>query len=339
MLKRSIPFILLLFFTGFISAQQISLLNIRHPGSLRGLSAVNDQIIWVSGSSGCVGLSTDGGLDWKWLKVPRYEKTDFRDIEAFSDQEAIIMGITEPAVILRTINGGLTWTTVFEDSAKSIFLDAMDFSGDTGVVVGDPDSGRIFFARTTNRGKKWEKINPPGFESITTGEAFFASSGSNLSLIPNLNPAVSFNYTLVSGGSKSSLFHAGNHFPLLFIQGKETTGANSVAINPFDHNQAFIVGGDFKNDTAQSGNSLQIQFSPFMQTAPIIPPHGYRSCVEYIDSSRMISCGTSGVDISIDGGKNWKLISNLSFHVCKRSKQGHSVFLAGTNGAIAKLIF
>jgi photosystem II stability/assembly factor-like uncharacterized protein len=339
MLKGPMLFILLLFAAGTISAQQISILNNRHACSLRGLSAINDQIIWVSGSAGCVGLSTDGGQVWKWLKVPRYEKTDFRDIEAFSDQEAIIMGITEPAVILRTVDGGLTWTKVFEDSAKSVFLDAMDFSGDTGLVVGDPDSGRIFFAITTNRGKIWEKINPPGFESISNGEAFFASSGSNLSLIPNSNSAVSFNYTLVSGGNRSSLFHAGNHFPLTLIQGKESTGANSIAINPFDHNQAFIVGGDFKNDTLQAGNSLQIQFNPFLQTAPVTPPHGYRSCVEYINGGSLICCGTSGVDISIDGGKNWKPISKLSFHVCRRSTQGHTVFLAGANGTIAKLIF
>jgi photosystem II stability/assembly factor-like uncharacterized protein len=337
MLKHYISFFLLLFSSSFISAQQISIINNQHPGSLRGLSAVNDQIIWVSGSSGCVGRSTDGGKDWKWLKVPRYENTDFRDIEAFSDQEAIIMGITQPAVILRTVNGGLTWATVFEDSAKSVFLDAMDFSGDTGVVVGDPDSGRIFFARTRDRGNKWERIDPAGFESIVNGEAFFASSGSNLSLVSNMNPAVSFYYTLVSGGSKSSLFHGGNHFPLALMQGRESTGANSIAINPYDHNRAFIVGGDFKNDTVRTGNSLQIQFNPFLQIVPVTPPHGYRSCVEYIDSNSMICSGTSGVDISIDGGKNWRLISNLPFHVCRRSKQGHSVFLAGANGIIAKL--
>lgn len=337
MLNRAISFILLLFSAVSISAQHLSILNSGRPGSLRGLSVVNDQIIWVSGSSGCVGRSTDGGQVWKWLKIPKYEKTDFRDIEAFNDQEAVIMGITEPAVILRTTDGGLTWATVFEDSAKSVFLDAMDFSGDTGVVVGDPDSGRIFFARTADRGKKWEKINPPGFESIANGEAFFASSGTNLSLIPHSNSSVCFNCTLVSGGSKASLFHAGNHFLLTLTQGKETTGANSIAINPYNHNQAFIVGGDFKNDTVQSGNSLQIQFNPFLQIAPVIPPRGYRSCVEYIDSLRMICCGTSGVDISTDGGKNWKLISRQSFHVCRKSKEGQFVFLAGARGEIAKL--
>ena len=64
------------------------------------ISVVNDQIVWVSGSEGTVGLSTNGGTSWKWIRVPRYEKSDFRDIEAFSDREAVIMGITEPAVIL-----------------------------------------------------------------------------------------------------------------------------------------------------------------------------------------------------------------------------------------------
>ena len=339
MLNRAISFMLLLFSSVSISAQHLFILNSGHSSSLRGLSVVNSQIIWVSGSSGCVGRSTDGGKVWQWLKIPKYEKTDFRDIEAFSDREAVIMGITEPAVILRTTDGGLTWATVFEDSAKSVFLDAMDFSGDNGVVVGDPDSGRVFFARTRDRGKKWEKINPPGFESIATGEAFFASSGSNLSLIPYSHSSDRFNCTLVSGGNKASLFHAGNHFPLMLTQGTETTGANSIAINPDNYNLAFIVGGDFRNDTLQSGNSLQVQFNPFLLTVPVTPPHGYRSCVEYIDNLRMICCGTNGVDISTDGGKNWKLISGQSFHVCRRSKQGQSVFLAGAHGGIAKLIW
>ncbi|HEY4935165.1 MAG TPA: oxidoreductase [Puia sp.] len=330
MLKNLLTLTVFILLTGFIKAQQIRLLTTGRPVSLRGLSVVSDQIIWVSGSGGSVGLSTDGGKNWKWIQVPRYEKSDFRDIEAFSDQEAVIMGITEPGVILRTIDGGNKWTTLFEDSSKSAFLDAMDFSGDEAVLVGDPEGGKIFFARSADHGKSWNKSNS-GFENMAVGEAFFAASGSNIRFIPGGG------YALVSGGKKSCLYLPSHRYPLLLNQGKETTGANSIAVNPADPNQAFIVGGDFSHDTARYRNSLRIQFHPFIQSAPLTPPHGYRSCVEYLNDQQMISCGTTGVDFSSDGGLHWKLISKGSFHVCRHSKSGQTVFLAGPHGAIALL--
>jgi len=71
--------------------------------------------------------------------------------------------------------------------------------------------------------------------------------------------------------------------------------------------------------------------------SPVVPPHGYRSCVEFITADRLLTCGTSGIDVSEDGGKNWRLISPESFHVCRKAKSGKSVYLAGANGRIAKL--
>src|SRR4051812_44304327 len=59
--------------------------------NLRGLSVVNDNVIWVSGSNGTVGKSTNGGRNWKWYTVRGFEKKDFRDIEAFDAATAVIM--------------------------------------------------------------------------------------------------------------------------------------------------------------------------------------------------------------------------------------------------------
>jgi hypothetical protein len=310
--------------------QQLQLLNSGNAFSLRGLSVVNDQVLWVSGSEGTVGLSTNGGISWKWKRVPHFEKSDFRDIEAFSDREAIIMGITDPAVILSTTDGGNTWTTEFEDTSKSAFLDAMDFSGNRAALVGDPVSNRIFFAESDDRGKRWNVNSLSGFLQTVSGESFFAASGSNIRHLPDGS------WVLVSGGIKSCLYFGNSRIPLLITQGSETTGANSIAVNPVYGNQAFIVGGDFKHDTVKSGNSLLIQMNPFSQQVPLTPPHGYRSCVEYINENQMICCGTSGVDISNDGGLHWKLISDRSFHVCRKSKTGNAVFLAGSRGVIAR---
>ncbi len=332
MVKSFLILIIFILASGFTGAQQIRVLTSGQPVSLRGLSVVNDQIIWVCGSGGSVGISTDAGENWKWIHVPGFEKTDFRDIEAFSDQEAVIMGITEPAVILRTTDGGKNWIIALKDSAKSIFLDAMDFSGDEAILVGDPDKGKIFFARSSNRGKSW--INSAsGLETTASGEAFFAASGSNIRFIPEDG------FALVSGGKKSCLYLSTGRYVLNLNQGEQTTGANSIAINSADPNQAFIVGGDFSHDSSRYGNSLRIQFHPFVQTPPLTPPHGYRSCVEYLNNKELICCGTTGVDFTNDGGIHWTLISDKGFHVCRKSKTGKSVFLAGPKGAIALLQF
>ncbi len=154
-------------------AQNLQLLDSGKTFSLRGLSVVTDQVLWVSGTEGTVGLSKNGGITWKWTRVPHYEKSDFRDIEAFSDREAVIMGITEPAVILVTMDGGNSWTTEFEDSSKTTFLDAMNFSGNHAAVVGDPVGDHIFFAESTDRGKKWNVQFAIGFYSDSARRIFF----------------------------------------------------------------------------------------------------------------------------------------------------------------------
>jgi hypothetical protein len=56
----------------------------------------------------------------------------------------------------------------------------------------------------------------------------------------------------------------------------------------------------------------------------------------YISKSKLITCGTSGVDVSEDGGINWKHISDESFHVVQLAKKGKAVFLAGARGRVAQ---
>ena len=331
MYKCCLTFFVVLVTGGCVFAQSIQMLAEGKSTSLRGLSAVNDQVVWVSGSGGTVGLSINAGKTWKWMQVPGFEKSDFRDIEAFSDREAVIMGITEPAVLLRTADGGTSWIRVFQDTGYTAFLDAMDFNGDYGAVIGDPQKGLILFARSSDQGKSWTTPLPSGLDTATGGEAFFAASGSNIRLIKGNRPI------LVSGGKVSCLYMDHRRYPLQLNQGLETTGANSVAINPSDPNQAFVVGGDFSRDTLSKGNSLLLQLNPFGQRPPKSAPRGYRSCVEYLSAHQMICCGTTGVDISSDGGLHWRGISNQSFHICRKAKSGKTIFLAGARGAVARL--
>ena len=126
----------------YSNAQTVKILTKGIKSSMRGLSVVDDRTVWASGSGGNVGLSSDSGNTWKWMKVKGYEKTDFRDIEAFDGKTAIIMGVDTPAIILKTTDAGETWKLVFEDKTPGMFLDAMEFWNEqSGIVIGDPING------------------------------------------------------------------------------------------------------------------------------------------------------------------------------------------------------
>jgi hypothetical protein len=323
----------LFFLTGTVlHAQKIEQLTSGTKTSLRGMSVVNNDIIWVSGSNGTVGKSLDGGRNWEWLTVKGFEKRDFRDIEAFDKNTAIVIAISEPGQILKTTDGGVNWKIVFTDSAKGMFLDAMDFyNNKNGMVVGDPVEGKIYLAYTTSNGDRWVKFDGEKKHRrwiANEGEAFFASSGTNLVYLKKDK------YRLVSGGKSARWFDENGDHPLSIVQGKESTGANSIAIS---NNQFAVVGGDFTNDKDTTRNCLISKDGGINWISPLTAPRGYRSCVIYITQDQLLTCGTSGVDISSDGGMNWRLISGDGFHVCQKAKKGDAVFLAGSNGRIAKL--
>src|SRR6476659_5403840 len=108
-------FVYLLLNCFHLDAQELKVLNKEYKTSIRGLSVVNDQVIWVRGSNGTVGRSIDQGKSWQWITVPGMAKREFLDIEAFDANTAVIIAVAEPAIILRTIDAGQTWKTVFSD--------------------------------------------------------------------------------------------------------------------------------------------------------------------------------------------------------------------------------
>lgn len=324
--------VLLFFLLPFAaSSQTVKVLTSGSKVSLRGLSVVSDKVVWVSGSGGTVGRSSDSGNTWKWMTVPGFEKTDFRDIEAFDDKTAIIMGIASPAYILKTIDGGDNWKVVYENRDSSMFLDAMEFWNEqSGIVIGDPIGNKVFVARTFNGGNTWQTLPEDKLPVVAKGEAFFASSGTNVRKL-NKKEAV-----MVSGGTQSRVFIRDRTITLPLIQGKESTGANSVAVK--NSKTLIVVGGDFLTKDSITKNCAISTDGGNTWTFPATPPTGYRSCVEYLRQQQWITCGLNGVDITTDDGRNWSNISKESFHACRKAKKGKAVFFSGGNGKIGKLI-
>ena len=98
-----------------------------------------------------------------------------------------------------------------------------------------------------------------------------------------------------------------------------------------------VVGGDFNTKDSNINNCFITKNAGKDWYAPEIPLHGYRSCVEWLNKKNWISCGLNGVDFSKDDGNTWNWISKESYHVCRKSKNGKSVFFAGNGGRVGKL--
>lgn len=325
--------------------QPETLVQFDGKASFRGISVVSDEIVWVSGSKGTIGTTTNGGLSWNWIQVKGHEKRDFRDVAAMDSLTAVIMAVGEPAILLRTIDGGKNWQQVFRDERAGMFLDAMYFRNSLeGMVIGDPIGRSPFMATTGDGGINWQPIilqraaDQPIL--LDSGEAFFAASGSNLQL---MNSGSMRNGFMVTGGSRSQIIHTDGHFKevLPFQPGGSSRGANSIAMK--NSMQGIIVGGDFSNDTSRTNNCLLVDLrtsglkNELLFTRPITPPGGYRSCVQYIFQKTWITCGTSGIDISTDDGLHWRLMSKDSYHTMGYARKGKYVYLAGGGGRLGRI--
>lgn len=306
------------------ASQNLEILSTGNGTNLRGIEGFKNTL-WASGSNGYTGRSVDGGKTWKWEQVPGYETHDFRDISVLDENTALIMAISSPAYILKTTDGGRSWKTVYENRDTAMFLDAMAFSGrKNGYVIGDPVRGNIFIARTTNAGSSWEQLPGP---AALPGEAFFAASGSNVIISGK-------KLRMVSGGSVSRLFDGSKTTVLPLMQGSASRGANSIASLG---GRLMITGGDFQDPNRH--DSVLVVSTDGGKTfwPPKHPPAGYRSAVAPINQNTWIACGLNGVDITTDGGLNWKPVSDRPFNSICIDPGTKTAYLAGPKGTVGRI--
>ena len=307
--------------------------------SLRGVSAVDDSVCWVSGSNGTVMRTTDGGNSWEKHVVPGHHQSDFRDIHAFSASKAVVMSIGSPAKIFRTNNGGKTWWLTYFYDNPDAFLDGIDFWNENeGIAFGDQIDGRIFILKTDNGGNSWYEIPVDNQPAALEGEGGFAASG-----------------TSIRAGF-DSLVWIGLGFPrgrVLYSNDKGITwdfqltgmgnGDSSRGVYSIDFNkkrEMIAVGGSWNKPvqedltacTSPDGGSNWMMVEENK-------PMGYRSCVAFIPETDFAMCtGTTGTDISFDKGRNWENVDQTPFNSLSWSPTGKSGWIVGNEGKMAKLI-
>ncbi len=352
-IKHLLVVTIALLFSSFSFSQSFSfkMLSSSKPTNLRGLSAVDSLTIWTCGNNGHIGKSIDGGTTWNWVNPIAYEKSDFRDVHAFSADTAIIMAAGTPALILRTTNGGITWVEAFRSDNERVFLDALDFWGDKkGICIGDWVDNKPYNLSTFDKGKTWQLQK---FETDYKNKdgAYFAASGTCLRAF-TFESDTGFIATIsinIDSSNKhgfmvfEKLKH--NEYDIDLYDAPYTTtepsqGLFSLCID-IDNEIIWVVGGDYAKPNNGFSAFFDIDDDEFK--IPQSQVNGYRSCVElfsYNNTTMVIACGPNGADISISNIEKiaWKPISQLPFNTAKKSRIGNTVFLCGKQGTIYKLI-
>lgn len=329
-LTACLVLIIYLFSTNALS-QTYSLQNceVSVQSSFRGLSVVDDSIVWVSGSNGWIGRSTDGARNWKFSQVAGFEKLDFRSLHAFDSQRAIIANAGSPAHILQTADGGNTWQIVYQNNHPNVFFDGVGFWNDReGMIYGDPILGRMLLLITKDGGKTWTELPEAQRPALQEGEASFAASGTGIRCSDKSTVMIA------TGGKVSRLFTSFNYgksWKIIappIIQGESSTGIFSVAFR--DKKNGMVVGGDFQKDSLKVKHILLTKDAGKTWTPPTSPTRGYRECVEYITNKVLIATGPSGTDISLNEGNDWQSLSDeKGFHVVRKARKGKLVVVAG----------
>lgn len=305
----------------------------------RGVSAVNERVVWASGTNGTVMRTTDGGATWQTLKVPNTDKLDFRDIDAIDDRTAFVLSIGpgDQSRIYKTSDAGITWTEQFVNNDPKAFFDAMAFwDAKRGIAVSDSVDGQFVVLMTTDGGSTWTRVPATAFPPALPNEGFFAASGTNVAVLAP-------NHVWIGTGaaSESRVLHSsdgGRTWSLAKTPLASGPSAGIFSIAFADAKHGIVVGGDYKAESAISDNAAMTNDGGATWTL-VKGLSGFRSVVAYHpgDAKTIVAVGPAGTDASTDSGKTWKPIAGPGFHAFSFGKSGRAGFGVGEKGTAGKL--
>tara|TARA_B100001179_G_scaffold233038_1_gene228690 strand:+ start:4041 stop:5096 length:1056 start_codon:yes stop_codon:yes gene_type:complete len=308
--------------------------------SVRAIAPLDANRVWFAANKGRVGL-----IDNATPKLATIKYQDsllaFRSI-AVTSKHVFVLSIETPAVLYKIDFDGTeatNITSVYEEEGPKVFYDAMTFWNDQeGIAMGDPTEGCLSILITRDGGSHWEKMACEALPPTQPGEAAFAASNTNISV-------VSDHTWIATGGAKARVFYSPNKgkdwsvYNTPIVQGGAMTGIYSIDF--WDENNGIIMGGDWGNKTFNEGNKAITKDGG--KTWRLISNGegpGYRSCVQYVPGTEgkgIVAVGTPGISYSKDGGNSWSELSKESFY----SIQFVNDSIAFASGAqrISRLVF
>lgn len=340
-------FLVCLFFASSLFGQNPNVQNSNTTENLRGISVVDGQIAWASGTHGTYLRTTDGGNSWRVAQLPGAESLDFRDVEAFSANVAYLLsaGPGEQSRIYQTLDAGKNWTLQFTNKNPKGFFDCMVFwNRDHGIAVGDPvpdNSGKLRFEliATEDGGENWKAIPsgtlPPGIE----GEGAFAASGTCIAVHGNSN------VWFATGGKVARVFHstdAGKTWTVAdtpIVHGPDSAGIFSIAFRDAIH--GVIAGGDYKHPEQDGPNLAFTDDGGTSWKLSPISPQAYFSAIAFAPppagGKAVLVVGSARAACADDiAKKSWQKTWNLNLNALSVIPTGKAIAV-GPKGLIVSL--
>jgi len=306
---------------------------------LRGLSAVSANVVWASGSAGTVLRTVDRGATWQQVAPPGTETLEFRDIEAFDADRAVLLsvGLGSDSRIYVTSDAGQNWTLAFLNDDPNAFYDCMTFfESRRGLALSDPPDGNKFrIISTSDGGRSWRVVNPAGMPPALPGEFAFAASGQCITSEHGHRA-----WFGTGGAAQARVFRSDNRGQTWRVSATPmnsgpSAGIFAVAFRSQQHGLA--VGGDFSLPTASPDNFASTRDGGSSWQLVSTAPPEYRSGATWVDGHTVIVVGPSGSDVSIDAGQTWRGFDDGTFDTtdCASPK---SCWASGAQGRAAYLV-
>lgn len=235
-------------------------------------------------------------------------------------------------IVLRTVNGGQTWTPKWEDTNQR-GIESMSFPTQfTGYVGG----WNQYFAKTENGGNDWTEMNPAGTDDVYIYTAVHFTDDLNGVVAAQLSGGVAIYKTNDGGlswiigngldGVPSKITHTQDGTLFLVTNGgtiqKSTNGGlnwTTVYSNP----TALLLGIRFYNDqigiaTGETNIYKTTDGGATWTSAPVIPgvtDGALWRDVAWLDNLNLVLIGTSDLVFeSTDGGNTWTWANELVFN-------------------------
>ena len=305
---------------------------------LRGLSAVSSTTAWASGSLGTVLRTTDRGATWQQVGPPGTQDLQFRDIEAFDADHAVILSIGSgsDSRIYVTADGGQTWALTFVNPDPNAFFDCMTFyDSRRGLALSDPPDGLHFRVMATDDGGLSWHVTGAQMPEALPGEFAFAASGQCITTDHGRRA-----WFGTGGAAQARVFRSDDggaswSVAATPLNSGPTAGIFALAFRGQQHGLA--VGGDFLAETASPDNFARTaDGGASWNLLPAAPPE-YRSGATWLDGHTALAVGPSGSDVSTDAGATWQRFDDGSLDTvdCARPT---ACWASGANGRVAYLL-
>lgn len=308
--------------------------NLGLSNSFRGISVVDEDVFWVSGTAGTVVHSDQLG-NLNVCQVPSAEEKDFRDVVAFDENTALVLNAGFPGVIYKTIDGGTNWYQTYYNADSAIFLDGMKFwDKKNGIAFGDPIEGKMIIITTNNGGETWTQTSPDNIPEKLEIEGGFAASGTSIVVMDSSKVWVGM------GGTKARIFYSsdkGQHWEVVETPIYAGAGMKGIYSMAFKNGlEGIAVGGEYQNENPPNSRAYTNNGGKSWNLGKGVDQ--YRSGCCYLFDNIYLTTGLTGTDITYDGGKTWQPISDQKLHGMAFTMDGRIGYGMGREGKIVKIL-